>query len=363
MSHFTVLVALPPSVTRETLDDRLTAALAPFDENREVEPYREYEDGGPEDHWFVSAMRRAREELLVGAGIKPHQPDGPTFSTASSRETPEAQRNKQREDARFADLLGEHPNWPDVIWLMAERYGEKAAEVERLQYDADSDRAYTMSTYPKGAKWDYWRIGGRWRGYFPAAPGAAGDVLLSEKGWDSPESDADGRCDGGRKRHLDMEALRSQKAAEADEEWNAYAALVFGMPEALPWSIFRDKVDQSGNGGYSWDDARREYGEQARVKAARASDRFRHWFGDDPVELFAKHDRDQYAARAQARAVPGYATLDAAVDGHWLAPGRMGWFGAGSDDETSYELYVERANAFVDELPDDAWLVVVDCHI
>ena len=43
MSHFTLMVIGPE--TKEEID----AALAPFDENMEVEPYRSYEKGDAED--------------------------------------------------------------------------------------------------------------------------------------------------------------------------------------------------------------------------------------------------------------------------------------------------------------------------
>src|SRR5690606_12779100 len=63
MSHFTVLVALGKSVDitptdsgdRFGLEFALDQVLERFSENREVEPYREYLDGGPEDFWWVQA--------------------------------------------------------------------------------------------------------------------------------------------------------------------------------------------------------------------------------------------------------------------------------------------------------------------
>jgi hypothetical protein len=342
MSHYSVLVALPGKLARADLHDALTAAMAPFDENTETEPYRKYEEGGPENHWFVEAMRRSARDLAVGAGIKPYKPDELGWSSASSKKTPVEQLADLRCDVAVAEKLGPSPTWPQVIAAMIERW---TGEMSDLLYDEESDRAYTMSTYNPASKWDYWRIGGRWGGYFRALPDR--DVL---------------RCDGGRKRDLDLDGMRAAKAAEAEQDWNDYWLTVHGTPEALPWRAFAEKIDTSGNGGYDRETARRDHRAQPRVAALNASEKFRDWWGD-AIEAFERFTRDEYAARAASRAVPGYATLDVAMDGQWLSPGRMGWFGASSDDEASYAEYVKRANDYIDSLPDDAWLVVLDCHI
>lgn len=48
MGHYTVLVAIDPTDPKRP---DLETALAPFDENTEVEPYRKYETGAPADYW------------------------------------------------------------------------------------------------------------------------------------------------------------------------------------------------------------------------------------------------------------------------------------------------------------------------
>lgn len=51
------------------------------------------------------------------------------------------------------------------------------------------------------------------------------------------------------------------------------------------------------------------------------------------------------------------------LDGKWMAPGRMGWFAATDATDSTRIGYWETANAYIDALPDDAWLVVIDCHV
>jgi len=52
------------------------------------------------------------------------------------------------------------------------------------------------------------------------------------------------------------------------------------------------------------------------------------------------------------------------MDGEWIAPGDMGWFGMSSaelDDELEFQLKFKET--FIDPLPDHALITVVDCHI
>lgn len=357
MSHYSVLVTLPGSVRRKDLDDALAEVLAPYDENIEVEPYRKYEEGAPEQHWLVSAVRRSARDLAAGSGILPYKPNELGISSASSKKTPDEQREDLARDAAVAEKLGEHPTWPQVIAAYAERY---PGEANDLLYDEETDRAYYLSTYNPDSKWDYWRIGGRWGAHYPIARDGV-DILLPKQGWDSPKDMPEGYCNGGRKRDLDLARLRTEAATTAEGDWNEYWLTVHGTPEALPWSTFAERVDQSGNGGYAWADARREYGAQERIAAIRASEKFRYW--DAAHDTFESLSREDYAARQAARAVPGYALLDGIGDLGWMAPGRMGWFAMSTDDEHSYAEYTRRANDLIDNLPDDAWLVVVDCHI
>src|SRR5688500_7755885 len=49
------MVCLPADT--KDVDEALTAALAPYDENVAVEPYQSYEDGSAEDYWLTGALR------------------------------------------------------------------------------------------------------------------------------------------------------------------------------------------------------------------------------------------------------------------------------------------------------------------
>lgn len=303
MTHFSVIVCT---------DDpkRLDEIMAPYDENREVEPYRNYQEGDPASYWGVFALRKHE-------GLNP-------------------------DDATLT--------WAQVAEANNRRYDDD----EPLLLD-DSGRAYTMSTRNPDAKWDWYSVGGQWAGYFVARKGAHARVIPPNRNHRSQDVIMPGRCDGGRKADLDLDALREVKAAEARKTYAEYQSVVAGTPEALPWSAFRDNISE-GN-GYTIDQARDEYHSQPRVQALSQSE-FR-WY-DDVIAEFGKPEK-LYVEQARAQAVPGYAII--ATDGHWMAPGTMGWFAMSDDSEGDRIGYWEAANAYIDALEDSTYLVALDCHI
>ena len=333
MSHFSVVVCLDGEVTKATVDARLEQVMAPWDENKEIEPYRSYENGSPAEHWLYGALRRHAEEYAAGTGIKPYKPDEPGWSSASSKETPEQQRAAQKADADLFASLPVPVTWADIVKLYNERYGDDG---ETLLLSEDGTRAYTMSTYNPESKWDYWRVGGRWGGYFTYRADCAAQVIKTERGWDSPDVVMPTHCDGGPKSALDIKAMREEKAAGARKLYAEYQEVIAGTPAALPWSAFRDNVSE-GN-GYTIEQARDEYHSQPRVEAISRSETFK--WRDDVIGEFSVSEALYVRARA-CRALPGYATIT--TDGPWMAPGKMGWFGMGSDDDSSRIGYWEVA--------------------
>jgi hypothetical protein len=283
VSHFSVVVCIDDP-------DRIGEVMERWSEQREVEPYRSYEEGGPASYWGVKSLREK-------AGLNP---DDTTLTWAQVAEV----HNRVWDDSE-----------PMLV--------------------SEDGRAYTMSTYNPESMWDWYTIGGRWAGYFVARNG--------------------GRCDVGRKGDLDLDALRDVKAEEARKLYAEYEATVAGTPEALPWSSFCDNVSE-GN-GYTIGQAREEYHSQPRVQVLSRTD-FR-WHDDVIAEFGIGVKR--YVLQATARAVPGYATVT--LDGRWMAPGRMGWFRCSDDEEGDRIGYWEAANAYIESVPDSAYLVALDCHI
>lgn len=363
MSHFSVLACLPAGTDLAKVEGLLADVMAPWDEGRSVEPHRSYEDGGPEGYWWVESVRRGAEHHRNGTGIKPHDPNFHGLSSERTNRTANEQREGYAEDAQWAERLGEHPTWETVVKLYNERFypGTELATVDdnggsdRLHHESETDRAYIMSTYNPESKWDYWRIGGRWGGYFAAKEGAWG-TLWGARGWDSPdEPQSLRRVDGGPLATLDFEAMRAEAERKANERYNQWEAICADTPSARAWSHFTGLVDA---GQLTIEQAREMYRGQPRIQAARKDD-FDSW-EQCPVEEFLP-PREEYAAEARRGAVPGYALVT--LEREWVAPGRMGWFGMSSDGPGERSGYRVAVNTYLDQLDPATLVVVLDCHI
>ncbi|HSJ75659.1 MAG TPA: hypothetical protein VK899_05660, partial [Gemmatimonadales bacterium] len=57
MSHFVCVVELPEGTTMENYEDALSDALAPFNEDITVAPWRDYEKGTPAENWRTRVLR------------------------------------------------------------------------------------------------------------------------------------------------------------------------------------------------------------------------------------------------------------------------------------------------------------------
>jgi hypothetical protein len=392
MSHFTVTVCLsdedgmlaraieisktdaaPQAFLREVIEQRLADALAPFDENAVGEPHRDYENGEPGEHWIIRSVRSGADshaQLMARGAMALAQErvveripvtmrgreQGDQLALALEAVT-EAAVGWARDAEQAATLPG-HVTWADVARLHNERYSAEDGDAEMLL--AEDGRAYTMSTYNPDSKWDWYAIGGRWTGYFPYKGKFARQVITGEPGLMTDQAKG-GHCDGGPLSALDLAGLREAKATEARVLYGTYLKAIEGTPPARSWKYFREQVSEVGGAtGYTVDQARDEYHSQPRVQKLEATEEFRGWFSQDPIEEFAIPEK-LYVARRVAQAVPGYATLTA--DGRWMAHGDMGWFGMSNDEESSRIGYWEVANAYIESLPETAWIIAVDCHI
>lgn len=378
MSHFTVTVCLSADTTN--VEEALNGVLAPWDENRAVERYRDFEEGGPTDFWWVSSVRRGAEHHRDGTGVLPHYPDDPhgfKHDGQSSKYPEDVQRAEFADDAAWAQKLGDNPTWSDVVDCYNAKWGHGTAlaeaddqsDSETMYVDEESRRAFTWSTRNRDAKWDWWCIGGRWRNSLHAKQGVQASALIMSdphyteqyrKPGDEVKKWAGNglRCDGGPIGLLDFESMRAEKAAEALDLFEQWEKVCAFTPHAEPWSYFYGLVKA---GELDIDQARERYRIQPRIERARKNDDLK-WY-DDVVERFMP-GKEQYIANARRDAVPGYALIT--LDGKWLAPGEMGWFGMSTDEPGTVDAYKTEANAYLEDLlvkDPEAIVVQIDCHI
>ncbi|MGW4527796.1 hypothetical protein [Amycolatopsis sp. NPDC004378] len=293
---------------------------------------------------------------------------------------------------------------------------------ENLEVAQRTEDGETWWYNPK-AKWDWYQIGGRWSGELRLRAGASReDFADGERSWANEDQLATpGTCDLARIRALDLAGMRDEAATKAVHDWNEYAAVVHGTPQHLLWETFVDRVKAAEKSAprpkhelekealdavladlgladidaadalkksdpnahrhfldrsrkeleavdaawqastYTIEQARADYAAQPRIAALRAHEGYKGYFFDGPEDIFDHLDRDEYVALQRAQAVPGFATLT--HEGQWIEKGRMGWFAMSDKTPESINAYLEQANTYLDGLPEDLWLAVVDCHI
>lgn len=268
------------------------------------------------------------------------------------------------DDAELEDMLAPYdenlekdPRWVD-LYIPADLRDKPAEEQMQLLIDEwgeDPDllrvrdgKVQELTTRNEDAKWDWWVIGGRWTGYLPLKPGRFGDLGMPGVFGNAAEP---GTADRARLGDIDIEAKRRAAAERAHDRFSRWEQVVEQAGEPPVWD-YDAYVRNFG----SPEAAGEAYRNDPRYKAFR--DAF-SVFAE--VREFAGKTREQYVQEAIAGAMPCYATLT--KDEGWLAPGQMGWFGMGTDDDGSRAAYHKRVNELLDSLPDDTIITIVDAHI
>lgn len=215
-----------------------------------------------------------------------------------------------------------------------------------------------------GSKWDWWTVGGRWRGFFRLKAGAARhpELIGSPGVFDNePHYDADVAPLGD----IDIEGMRDLRGRQAAQEWNRAHAVFGDTPEVPAWLDFLSQMEEQGK---TIDEAREAYRVLPRMVAVEEHDKACRetkayddellGFGGDITEYQVPFE--QYVQRARDRALKPYAYVH---EGQWVAPGSMGWWAISNDEEEDRIAYTEKFNELLDSLPDDTVLTLVDCHI
>lgn len=213
---------------------------------------------------------------------------------------------------------------------------------------AEDGKFHDYSTYNPNSKWDWYKLGGRWTGFFKLKKSKRGVTgrpgLMTEpapKGW----------ADQARKGDIDFEGMRAEKEKNFREHYRAVADLFGGtIPKIESWESVRKRF-----GDERIEEAREAYHAQEAVKIYNKSNL--HGFSDSLSDY--PETEDEYAAQGRASAISTFAVVK---DGKWYERGEMGWWGIVSD-EKERAAWDKEFSDLLDSLPDDTLLSVVDCHI
>lgn len=296
MSHFTVLVIGPRD------DAELETALAPFDETAEVEPYLD------EDYDAEAEYLRAREHAL-------------------------GQGSSEEEVADKIELL---TNW------------------DGGEFREGDDGLERWCTFNPRSRWDWWVVGGRWRGFLKVKDGARAE--LGDASWSSPElAPGQAVADRARKGDVDFDEMRREAGDAALEAWEKFEEIFERHGGQWPDMTWREHLSDETH-AHRAQDLQREWFGSELVKDLRAGGVV--GFMGDPYETF-KDGREAFIQAAELASTSTYAVLH---DGKWLEAGRMGWFGVGAQEQAQRDFNQEVC-ALVEGLDDDIVLTVVDCHV
>lgn len=322
MSHFTVLV----------IGENPEEQLMPFQENNMGDCPSQYMAFTDEEDEHV-------DQYETGTASKVVMPNGRLLSTWDAEFKVGSGFNSknivpdhlEKREVPFKEL---YPTFEQFMsgWSGHEERDEKTGRYGRWENP--------------NAKWDWYKLGGRWTGFFQLKQGRDGQQgdpgLMKNKA-------EEGSCDSALKSAIDFEAMRQKARDEALVAYEKFASAMTGLAWPLSWTACRAKFADD------IDSARTFYQSQPELKAVKDAG-IDAW--DCPFDTYGA-SREEYLTRRANSACTTFAVIK---DGNWHERGSMGWWGCVSDEKDKDAWGAEYAK-LIDDLPDETLLSVYDCHI
>jgi hypothetical protein len=381
MSHFVVMVIGEDPETQ----------MIPFEESGAPEEYLAFQDEEDEE----------LKKYQTGTTDKVVMPDGRLLnswddefrvqgSLGIGSETHKVPENLTKRQVPFKEI---YPTFEEYMakWHSYESRDEKTG---RYGY-----------WHNPNAKWDYFRLGGRWTGYFNIHPNAAG--TLASIDWDSPKVSRNNKADQARKGAIDFKAMMDEAGKKAQERWERLERLCGGTipkidrtwEEILKDDSIKDiekkrefyhnqpglkkirEISDALNKGADQRGLKSKYDAVIRdlQKLTRddiqiddhalleKADELRSLILDEIDRSFMvwidlqdyQGTKEEYIYNARNAAITPFAVLK---DGKFYERGSMGWWGMVSDEKDKKEWSNQFAT-LISDLPDDTLLTIYDCHI
>lgn len=252
-------------------------------------------------------------------------------------ETEYIQKEWDEEDQETKD---EYNNDMDVY---AEEYHE---------YEKDEETGKYGYWENPNAKWDWYKLGGRWTGFFRLKPGARGETGGAGLFGKEPEP---GHADAVKKCDIDFKWMRENAERGAGDEYDRVISIVGeSINEMHSWDKVRDVMFPGDR-----DLARDFYNSQlapTKLKEWNSKNKFELSFLD--LEDF-QSTREEYIRRAGDAVFSSFAVIK---DGVWYQKGDMGWWGMVSNTKEQADWNQEVSN-LLEDLPEDTLISIYDCHI
>lgn len=215
-----------------------------------------------------------------------------------------------------------------------------------------------ISTYNPKSKWDWYQLGGRWRGFFKLKENAKG--IVGNPGVFDNEA-KEGHVDSALKCLIDFEGMRAEVRKRATETADRVYPVLEGLPALIHWGditaeqLSTVEPEEEGKEMTEVEKRRSFYHNQPRAKAL--TELF-------PGACFVDYTdfdctRDEYIQREVNGTCVPYAVVK---DGIWYAQGEMGWWGM-SNDEMTQDEWNTKVTEMYDSVHPNTLLSLYDCHI
>lgn len=283
MSHFVVIV----------LGDNVEGQLAPYNENMEVEPY--------EDDCYCA---RHSQNKIVGTLLKEQGHDIDEYRA----------RHRELEPKK-------RTTWAEFIKPLVEaREKLEAANPPKPESDCDEceGTGKCLITYNPKSRWDWYLVGGRWRGFLKAKPGVVYEV--GDPGVFKNEAEH-GHGDILRLKDIDFDAMDHAAEEHGEKTWERYQALLA------------------------------EAGDNRELQEKAVTEVF-GFFTEPPRNV------EECAAMFEKP----YITQAVVKDGEWYERGKMGWFGMSHENKPAAGWEAEWRKLVLESDP-ETLVTVIDCHI
>lgn len=189
------------------------------------------------------------------------------------------------------------------------------------------------------AKWDWWVVGGRWSGHLKLKTGERADSALFSA--------------------IDLDGMREEAGAKAELDWRIVHAMVPSLSKFVSFNEFIKRHDGDH------DAARKAYHSQPAMLEKAAATKDPQLTADEQSMMTwcdlgeFMDSMEEHGAKARRGALATFAVVK---DGCWYERGKMGWWGAVSDEKDA-DTWNEKFSELLDGIEGDTLITVVDCHI
>jgi hypothetical protein len=242
-----------------------------------------------------------------------------------------------------------------------------------VQLGSDGEVARVIDRTNPNAHWDWYALGGRWRGMLKLRVGHENEgraAPLDKYDVMDGVSLVPGWADAALKRAIDFEGMMDAAGTKAASNWDLLTSLIGDFQLAHSWAdILEDTTIPD------FDVKRAVHQTQpALLRAEAAAHRLMQRRHEGSPALEAQQSllsgfrfdpdhyqgtRDQFIERARAQAVCTFAVVK---DGQWYERGQMGWWGV-VHDEKDRDAWQRQVRELLLGLSGDTLISIYDCHI